>query len=840
MTDIAEIGIRVESRQLRDANAELDKFSGASVRAERAARGFETQSNRLAGVLRGLTVIAGGVFSGAALMSGMTGAVRRLEEMESRLRKIDRALEANGYKWDLTTKKIVDYANALERRTGRAIEEVLSIAPNLASFQFTEHVALRSIALADDMAAAWGGSLQQNFEGLARALADPVKGFAMLSARGIQLDETQKKLVKSLMESGQGLKAQQVVLEALEAQVQGVAEAGFTPLARAMNEGRRATERFFERLVSFNGAGSAIIGTINTFSAAMGALADNIDLVVASVGLLAAGHIASGIAAITVRIWAMTAAMGAATIGARLLSGALAIFGGPIGFGIVALGTAAYLLTTRLNDAGRAADIHARALDRVREAAALAAGGSEDAAEAYRVEKERAIENATATLALAEAKYAEAEARRAAAQAAVEESMRSPWMALGLGEGAGLNLSIETQGASKAQNAIQAAKNDLQSLRDEINKLDTAVSGGVTDREFGTTEAAEKATKALEEYIEQIELANQVARNEADGLGYRNAYLEAEFALRKAMKRELTPDEKEQLTTALIEQETLAREASLVQQEDQLKMLELEKTLIGATEVERAVAIAQLAEEQRLRRENILATSDDGKARLENAAKIARETEEYRKQEQAVAFLKDTNRSFFTDLKSGLEQGKGIWRSFGDAVVGVLNRIADRILQMAADGLFDMVFGMASGGSSGNILGSLGSLIGFSSGGYTGDGPTGQVAGVVHGQEFVVNAAATAQHRALLEAINDNAPGYKSGGYVTPRPAPVSSHYPPREAANDRGPQTVVYIDATGADAAAIARLEAGFREMNASFERRSVAAVSGRKGRGGTIGKQL
>lgn len=44
--------------------------------------------------------------------------------------------------------------------------------------------------------------------------------------------------------------------------------------------------------------------------------------------------------------------------------------------------------------------------------------------------------------------------------------------------------------------------------------------------------------------------------------------------------------------------------------------------------------------------------------------------------------------------------------------------------------------------------------VGFAAGGYTGNGGIGQEAGVVHGQEFVVNAAATRQNRAMLEAMN--------------------------------------------------------------------------------------
>jgi tape measure domain-containing protein len=46
------------------------------------------------------------------------------------------------------------------------------------------------------------------------------------------------------------------------------------------------------------------------------------------------------------------------------------------------------------------------------------------------------------------------------------------------------------------------------------------------------------------------------------------------------------------------------------------------------------------------------------------------------------------------------------------------------------------------------------SLGGFEEGGYTGNGPTDAVAGLVHGREFVVNAEGTQKNRALLEAMN--------------------------------------------------------------------------------------
>lgn len=51
----------------------------------------------------------------------------------------------------------------------------------------------------------------------------------------------------------------------------------------------------------------------------------------------------------------------------------------------------------------------------------------------------------------------------------------------------------------------------------------------------------------------------------------------------------------------------------------------------------------------------------------------------------------------------------------------------------------------------------LASMAGFQTGGYTGEMGVGQVAGVVHGKEFVMNAEATARNRPALEAMNRGA-----------------------------------------------------------------------------------
>lgn len=61
---------------------------------------------------------------------------------------------------------------------------------------------------------------------------------------------------------------------------------------------------------------------------------------------------------------------------------------------------------------------------------------------------------------------------------------------------------------------------------------------------------------------------------------------------------------------------------------------------------------------------------------------------------------------------------------------------------------------------------SISAIAGFEEGGYTGGGGRSQIAGVVHGQEFVVNAGATSRNRAALEAMNAGRQTSTSAGGV--------------------------------------------------------------------------
>lgn len=147
----------------------------------------------------------------------------------------------------------------------------------------------------------------------------------------------------------------------------------------------------------------------------------------------------------------------------------------------------------------------------------------------------------------------------------------------------------------------------------------------------------------------------------------------------------------------------------------------------------------------------------------------------------AFDFAKDATNGFLSDLRTGLANGENIFKSFGNAALNVLNKIVDKLQSMAVDSLF--TGGSSSGGLFGSILSGLGSI--FTGGTPLGMGGIGHAAtgGLVRGPgtgtsdtagvfalsngEFVMNAAATARNRAVLEAMNSGRIGrMASGGYV--------------------------------------------------------------------------
>jgi hypothetical protein len=173
-----------------------------------------------------------------------------------------------------------------------------------------------------------------------------------------------------------------------------------------------------------------------------------------------------------------------------------------------------------------------------------------------------------------------------------------------------------------------------------------------------------------------------------------------------------------------------------------------------------------------------------GEAQAFGEATIA--VERYRNAKAAADAVSGQLADSLFNLASGAQ-------SLSQTMLQLSNSIGKMVLQaaLAGQGSFAGLFGtQAGGGLFGGLLTPLfggAKPAGYASGGFTGAMDRRAVAGVVHGQEFVVNAGATARHFSLLKAINDNRlPGYSQGGYAGPLTAPAWTQPATSSAFNDR------------------------------------------------------
>lgn len=206
---------------------------------------------------------------------------------------------------------------------------------------------------------------------------------------------------------------------------------------------------------------------------------------------------------------------------------------------------------------------------------------------------------------------------------------------------------------------------------------------------------------------------------------------------------------------------------------ERIASLKVEQSALGMT----AEAASKLRTEQQLINQvqgvgkTVTAGQREELGKL--ATEMARVEAETKRAKEQMDFAKNATKGFLSDLRSGLAQGKSFFESFGQAASNVLDKIISKIEDQLVDALFSIggVGGKSSGGGGlfGSILGGIGSLFGFASGGYTGGGSASSVAGVVHGGEYVFSKKATDRIGVgNLEAMHRSAKGYAAGGYVAP------------------------------------------------------------------------
>jgi hypothetical protein len=243
------------------------KFAGAAV--ERGLSRVQSAFKSLGGVASKVGKMLLSPFAGIAAAVGGLLAARSLIRTAIELNAIGEAGRAGdrvlanvtkqmglfGDEADDVTKRLIDYADVTSRMTGVDGEAIGVTQTKLMTFRELAKTADiaggafdRATMAAIDMAAEGFGSAESNAVQLGKALNDPIKGINSLSKSGIGFTEQEKAKIKTLVQSNQMLKAQDMILSAIETQVKDAAAAAATSSGKIAQSWAQIKDAFAEPL----------------------------------------------------------------------------------------------------------------------------------------------------------------------------------------------------------------------------------------------------------------------------------------------------------------------------------------------------------------------------------------------------------------------------------------------------------------------------------------------------------------------------------------------------------------------------------------------------------------
>jgi hypothetical protein len=154
-------------------------------------------------------------------------------------RLTSQVIKSTGGVANISAKQVGALAESLSNKTAMDDELVQSGANLLLTFKNIRNetgkgndVFNQATAAALDLSVAGFGSVENTSKQLGKALNDPIKGITALGRAGVTFTEQQKEQIKVLVESGDVLGAQKIILGEVQSQVGGAAKAAADPMER--------------------------------------------------------------------------------------------------------------------------------------------------------------------------------------------------------------------------------------------------------------------------------------------------------------------------------------------------------------------------------------------------------------------------------------------------------------------------------------------------------------------------------------------------------------------------------------------------------------------------------
>jgi len=200
-----------------------------------------------ASALKGAAIVGGAL--GAGLSFAVADGIKGIMEMEEQTAQLEAVLKSTGNVAGVTAEKATSLAESLEKTTRFSAESALAAENLLLTFtNIGKDVFPEATKTALDMAQALGGDAAGQSVALGKALNDPIAGISALTRVGVTFTDEQKNMIKSMVEAGDVAAAQTVILDELQKEFGGSAEAAGKTFAGQLDILKNMLGEVFESL----------------------------------------------------------------------------------------------------------------------------------------------------------------------------------------------------------------------------------------------------------------------------------------------------------------------------------------------------------------------------------------------------------------------------------------------------------------------------------------------------------------------------------------------------------------------------------------------------------------
>jgi len=197
-------------------------------------------------IVSGIAGVVGGLFVGKKIIGFFKSIFAEARESQRVTRMTAAVIKSTGGAAHVSAKQVDALSNAISNNVGVDDDMIETAAGMILTFTKIRNEAGKGNQIFDrttvavtDMAAKFGqgkvtaSGLQAASIQLGKALNDPIKGITALSRVGVTFDAGQKKQIKTMVEHGNILGAQKIILQEVEKEFGGIAKASSDPIQRA-------------------------------------------------------------------------------------------------------------------------------------------------------------------------------------------------------------------------------------------------------------------------------------------------------------------------------------------------------------------------------------------------------------------------------------------------------------------------------------------------------------------------------------------------------------------------------------------------------------------------------